>query len=82
MPSQDLTRESAGARFLNVVVRPQMSDRHRDPHQQWLYTWQRVGPVLEQQRWDRLALASDDELRLQTLGLHDLWQPELPGGRR
>jgi hypothetical protein len=49
----------------------------------WLDNWQRVGPVLDEERWARLARASDAELRVQSLDLLNLWQPGLRGdGRR
>lgn len=46
---------------------------------QWLDNWRRVGPLLEQERWDRLAAMTDEEARRVTAHVLDLWQPGWTG---
>ena len=46
---------------------------------QWLDNWRRVGPLLEQERWDRLAAMTDEEARRVTGHVLDLWQPGWTG---
>ncbi|OFW39418.1 MAG: hypothetical protein A3J29_20625 [Acidobacteria bacterium RIFCSPLOWO2_12_FULL_67_14b] len=45
----------------------------------WVERWKVVGPLLDAERWARLATASDDELRRQSRDLLALWQPGLAG---
>lgn len=42
---------------------------------QWLDNWARVGPLLERERWDRLATMTEEEARRATEHALDLWQP-------
>lgn len=56
-------------------MRPSERDRTRE----WLARWQRVGPMLDDERWERLAQASDAELAARALDLLALWRPEVPG---
>ena len=44
----------------------------------WLDDWQRVGPILEQERWDRVAALTDAEAQQAAVQLFDLWQPDWP----
>jgi hypothetical protein len=45
----------------------------------WLDNWERVGPVLEAERWERLARLSDAEGQEVARDLLDLWQPDWKG---
>lgn len=44
----------------------------------WLEDWKRVGPVLEQERWDRIAALTDAEAQEAAVRLFELWQPDWP----
>ena len=46
---------------------------------QWLDNWKRVGPVLEQERWARLAAMTEEEAQRMTRDLLELWQPDWVG---
>jgi hypothetical protein len=45
----------------------------------WLDNWERTGPLLEQDRWDRLAALTVEEAQQASLDLLDLWQPDWRG---
>jgi len=45
---------------------------------QWLDNWKRVGPILDAERWARLAAMTDEEARHAALLVFDLWQPDWP----
>lgn len=42
----------------------------------WLDNWRTVGPLLEQERAERLARMTDAEAQRVTQQLLDLWQPD------
>lgn len=44
----------------------------------WLDNWRRVGPILEAERWERLAAMTDEEAQIATCQLLELWQPDWP----
>ena len=44
----------------------------------WLDTWKRVGPILEQERWDRVQALTDADAARDALWLFELWQPDWP----
>ena len=44
-------------------------------HKRWLTTWRDVGPVLQAERWQRLAAMTDDDARRATRWVLELWQP-------
>ena len=44
----------------------------------WLDDWRTVGPILEQERWDRVAALTDAEAQQAAVKLFDLWQPDWP----
>jgi hypothetical protein len=44
----------------------------------WLDDWRRVGPILEQERWNRVAALTDAEAQQTAVQLFDLWQPDWP----
>lgn len=55
---------------------PAARRRGRAQTKPWLENWKVIGPVLEQERWDRVKALTDavrDALRL-----FDLWQPDWP----
>ena len=43
---------------------------------QWIDTWRVTGPLLEQERAERLARMTPQELQEATRNLLDLWRPE------
>ena len=53
-----------------------MSDRTAT--KQWLDNWRRVGPMLEDERWERLAAMTTEEAQLETWNLLELWQARWP----
>ena len=46
---------------------------------QWLENWKRVGPILEAERWARLAAMTDEEAQRESFLLLELWQPDWHG---
>jgi hypothetical protein len=46
---------------------------------QWLDNWARVGPILEEERWGRLATMSPEEAQLASRRVLELWQPDWHG---
>ena len=44
----------------------------------WLDNWKRVGPILEQERWDRVKALTDADAARDAIRLFDLWQPDWP----
>ena len=55
------------------------SDDVRAGLKRWLDTWRATGPLLEQERAERLAAMSPQELQDATRNLLDLWRPEWKG---
>jgi hypothetical protein len=45
---------------------------------QWLDNWARVGPILEAERWARLAAMTDEENQVATRRVLEMWQPDWP----
>jgi hypothetical protein len=45
---------------------------------QWIEQWRRVGPLLEQERWDRLAAMTDEEAREAAVQVFTFWSPDWP----
>ncbi len=45
---------------------------------QWLDNWKRLGPILEQERWDRVKALTDADAARDASRLFDLWQPDWP----
>ena len=43
---------------------------------QWLRNWQRVGPMLQEERWTRLATITDEDAQRVVLSVLELWQPD------
>jgi hypothetical protein len=50
----------------------------RDQHRRWLDNWKRVGPILEQERWDRVSALTDADAARDALRLFELWQRDWP----
>jgi hypothetical protein len=44
----------------------------------WLDNWKRVGPILEQERWDRVKALTDADPARDAVRLFELWQPDWP----
>jgi hypothetical protein len=51
----------------------------RDRHRLWLDTWKRVGPILEAERWERLAAMTDAAGQQASQLVLELWQPDWHG---
>ena len=47
-------------------------------HRLWLDTWKRVGPILEQERWDRVQALTDADAARDALWLFELWRADWP----
>jgi len=45
----------------------------------WLENWKRVGPILEAERWERLAAMTDEEAQRSSRLVLELWQPDWHG---
>lgn len=45
----------------------------------WLDNWKRVGPILEQERWSRLAAMTEAEAQRASQLVLELWQPDWHG---
>lgn len=45
---------------------------------QWIDNWRRVGSILDDERWARLAAMTPEEAQRTTRDLLDLWQPDWP----
>jgi hypothetical protein len=45
----------------------------------WIETWQRVGPILEAERWERLENMTEAEAQQATRRALELWQPDWVG---
>jgi hypothetical protein len=45
----------------------------------WLDNWARTGPILERDRWARLAAMTDAEAQQVTADVLGLWQPDWHG---
>ena len=63
------------------VERPLLDAESRAQAKQWLDNWQRVGPMLEQERWDHVKALTDADAARDALRLFDLWQPDWPADR-
>jgi hypothetical protein len=48
-------------------------------NRRWLENWRRVGPILEAERWERLAAMTDEEAQRATRWVLELWQPDWHG---
>lgn len=48
-------------------------------HRQWLDNWKRVGPLLDAERWARLAAMTEEEGQRASRLVLELWQPDWHG---
>lgn len=51
----------------------------RSLNKRWLENGQRVGPILDAERWERLSAMTDEEAQRVTAWVLDLWQPDWTG---
>lgn len=58
---------------------PHLDETTRAGMKRWLENWNRVGPVLEAERWERLRAMTRRERARMSLDLLGLWQPDRPG---
>jgi hypothetical protein len=58
---------------------PEFDAETRAQNKQWLDNWKRVGPILEAERWARLATMTDDEAERASMLVLELWQPDWHG---
>jgi hypothetical protein len=58
--------------------RPLLDAEGRAQAKRWLENWKRVGPILEQERWDRVKALTDADAARDALRLFELWQPDWP----
>lgn len=57
---------------------PPLDAEGRAQAKRWLERWQRVGPILEEERWDRVKAMTDADGAREALCLFELWQPDWP----
>ena len=57
---------------------PALDAEGRAQTKSWLDNWQRVGPVLDQERWDRVRALTDADAARDAILLFELWQPDWP----
>lgn len=58
---------------------PRLTKEDRAKMKQWLDNWSRVGPILDQERWNRLLAMSDEEVDREMFLVLALWQPDWEG---
>jgi hypothetical protein len=56
-----------------------LTDVEKARMRQWLENWHRVGPLLEQERRQRVAALTDDEAWRESQGLLQGWEPAMTG---
>lgn len=61
-----------------MAERPLMTDEERAQARRWLETWARVGPILEQERWERVRALTDAAAARDAVSLFELWRPDWP----
>ena len=57
---------------------PVLDEAGRALAKRWLDNWKRVGPILEQERWDCVKALTDADAARDAIRLFDLWQPDWP----
>lgn len=60
------------------VERPLLDADGRAQAKRWLANWKRVGPILDDERWERVKALTDAEAAREAIGLFELWQPDWP----
>jgi hypothetical protein len=58
--------------------RPPLTADERAQMKRWLDNWARVGPLLEEERMQRLREMTPEEAQVATRQVWELWQPEWP----
>ena len=58
--------------------RPLLDAEGRAQAKRWVDNWKRLGPILEQERWDRVKALTDADAARDALRLFELWQPDWP----
>jgi hypothetical protein len=61
------------------TTRSELDAGSRAQMKQWLDNWKVVGPILEAERWARLAAMTDEEAQRASLLVLELWQPDWHG---
>ena len=61
------------------TVRSALDAESRGDAKRWLENWKRVGPILEAERWQRLAAMTDEEGQRSSRLVLELWQPDWHG---
>ena len=56
-----------------------LTDVEKTQMRQWLENWRRVGPLLEEERRQRVAALTDDEAWRESQGLLGWWDPAMTG---
>ncbi len=72
-------RGTAGYNWGAVAVIPPSDESARAQMKQWADNWKRVGPILEAERWDRLAAMTGVERTNMAVELLSLYQSDKPG---
>lgn len=57
---------------------PVLDEEGRARVKQWLEHWRVAGPVLDRERWERLAAMTDEEAQEATRRVLELWQADWP----
>ena len=55
-----------------------MTAEERALTRRWLETWRRAGPLLDEERWERVRALTDADAARDAMWLFDLWQPDWP----
>jgi hypothetical protein len=58
--------------------RPPLTADEREQMKRWLDNWATAGPVLEQERWERLRHMTPEEAQVAARQVWELWQPDWP----
>jgi hypothetical protein len=58
---------------------PLLDAEGRAQARRWLENWKRVGPILERERWERLAAMTDEQAQQASRRVLELWQPDWHG---
>jgi hypothetical protein len=61
------------------IVSATIDDDARTRTKRWAADWKAAAPILEAERWDRLAGMTGQQRARMTLDLLSLWRPDLSG---
>jgi hypothetical protein len=56
-----------------------LTEEERAQMRQWLRNWEIAGPMLDQERWDRVAALTGDEAWEESESLLQAWEPDMLG---